>query len=61
MKKINLSTAVHKDLQSGYLNYKTKTLVQVLEKFCASPEGADAGVMLLLPDGRNPMQKEFNR
>tara|TARA_R100001086_G_scaffold228393_1_gene147854 strand:- start:331 stop:588 length:258 start_codon:yes stop_codon:yes gene_type:complete len=60
MKKIDLSSPMHKDLKSGYLNYKTKTLVQVLEKFCASPEGADAGVMLLLPDGRNPMQKEFN-
>ena len=60
MKKIDLSSPMHKDLQSGYLNYKTKTLVQVLEKFCASPEGADAGVMLLLPDGRSPMQKEFN-
>ena len=60
MKRIDLSSPVHKDLKSGYLNYKTKTLVQVLEKFCKSPEGADAGVMLLLPDGRNPMQKEFN-
>ena len=45
MKKIDLSSPMHKDLQSGYLNYKTKTLVQVLEKFCTSPEGADAGVM----------------
>jgi len=60
MKKIDLSSPMHRDLRSGYLNYKTKTLVQVLEKFCASPEGADAGVMLLLPEGRNPMQKEFN-
>ena len=60
MKRIDLSSPVHKDLKSGYLNYKTKTLVQVLEKFCKSPEGADAGVMLLLPDGRNPMQKVFN-
>ena len=60
MKRIDLSSPVHKDLKSGYLNYKTKTLVQVLEKFCKSPEGADAGVMLVLPDGRNPMQKEFN-
>ena len=60
MKRIDLSSPVHKDLKSGYLNYKTKTLVQVLEKFCKSPEGGDAGVMLLLPDGRSPMQKEFN-
>ena len=60
MKKIDLSSPMHKDLKSGYLNYKTKTLVQVLQNFCKSPEGADAGVMLVLPDGRNPMQKEFN-
>ena len=60
MKKIDLSNPTDKQLKTGYLNYKTKTLVQVLEKFCKSPEGADAGVMLLLPDGRSPMQKEFN-
>ena len=60
MKKIDLSSPMHRDLRSGYLNYKTKTLVQVLEKFCTFPDGADAGVMLLLPEGRNPMQKEFN-
>ena len=60
MKKIDLSSPMHKDLKSGYLNYKTKTLVQVLEKFCKSPEGAAAGVMLLLPEGRNPLQREFN-
>ena len=53
MKKIDLSSPMHKDLKSGYLNYKTKTLVQVLEKFCKSPEGADAGVMLLLPTAAN--------
>ena len=36
-------------------------VVQLLQNFCKSPEGANAGVMLLvLPDGRNPMQKEFN-
>ena len=62
MKKIDLSSPMHKDLKSGYLNYKTKTLVQVLENFlCLSHQKEqDAGVMLLLPEGRSPMQKEFN-
>ena len=60
MKKIDLSSPVHKDLKSGYLNYTTKNLMQILEKFCKSPEGADAGVMLLLPEGISPFQKEFN-
>jgi len=31
-----------------------------LERFCESEEGGDARVQLLLPEGRNPMQKEFN-
>ena len=35
-------------------------VVQILQNFCKSHEGASAGVMLVLPDGRNPMQKEFN-
>ena len=60
MKKIDLSSPMHKDLKSGYLNYKTKTLVQVLETFVSHQKVLDAGVMLVLPDGRNPMQKEFN-
>ena len=60
MKRIDLSSPVHKDLKSGYLNYNTSMVVQLLQNFCKSPEGANAGVMLVLPDGRNPMQKEFN-
>jgi hypothetical protein len=51
---------VSKKLKTGYLHYTTKSLVQILEKFCESPVGADARVMLVLPEGRNPMQKEFN-
>mgnify|MGYP003119969296 FL=1 len=50
---------VKKELTSGHF-YNTKTLVQVLENFCKSPEGANARTMLVLPSGRNPMQKEFN-
>lgn len=40
--------------------YNTKKLIQVLDKFTESEEGADARVQLLLPEGRNPLQKEFN-
>ena len=60
MKKINLSSPTDKQLKTGYLNYNTSRLVHLLQNFCKSPEGANAGVMLVLPDGRNPMQKEFN-
>ena len=60
MKKIDLSNPTDKQLKTGYLNYNTSMVVQLLQNFCKSPEGANAGVMLVLPDGRNPMQKEFN-
>ena len=60
MKKIDLSNPTDKQLKTGYLNYNTSRLVQILQNFCKSPEGSNAGVMLVLPDGRNPMQKEFN-
>ena len=60
MKKINLASPTEKQLKTGYLNYNTNMVVQILQNFCKSPEGANAGVMLVLPDGRNPMQKEFN-
>jgi hypothetical protein len=60
MKKIDLSNPTDKQLKTGYLNYNTSMVVQLLQNFCKSPEGATAGVMLVLPDGRNPMQKEFN-
>ena len=60
MKKVSRYGEVSKQLTSGYLHYTAKSLVQVLEKFCESPVGAGARIMLVLPDGRNPMQKEFN-
>lgn len=60
MKKIDLFNPTDKQLKTGYLNYNTSMVVQLLQNFCKSPEGANAGVMLVLPDGRNPMQKEFN-
>jgi|TARA_B100000902_G_C26650735_1_gene593652 hypothetical protein len=40
--------------------YDTKKLMQVLDRFTESEEGQHARVMMLLPEGRNPMQKEFN-
>ena len=55
MKKINLASPTEKQLKTGYLNYNTNMVVQILQNFCKSPEGANAGVMLVLPDGRNPM------
>jgi|TARA_E500000318_G_C3530460_1_gene200262 hypothetical protein len=60
MKRIDLSNPTDKQLKTGYLNYNTSMVVQLLQNFCKSPEGANAGVMLVLPDGRSPMQKEFN-
>ena len=60
MKKKDLSNPTDKQLKTGYLNYNTSMVVQILQNFCKSHEGASAGVMLVLPDGRNPMQKEFN-
>ena len=56
MKKIDLFNPTDKQLKTGYLNYNTSMVVQLLQNFCKSPEGANAGVMLVLPDGRNPMQ-----
>ena len=40
--------------------YNTKKLIHVLERFCESHEGGDAKVQMILPEGRNPLQKEFN-
>ena len=40
--------------------YNTRKLIQVLERFCESEEGGDAKVQMILPEGRNPMQKEFS-
>ena len=40
--------------------YNTKKLMQVLDRFTESEEGQHARVVMLLPEGRNPMQKEFN-
>ena len=34
--------------------------MQILEKFCASPVGSHARVQMVLPQGINPLQREFN-
>ena len=60
MKKESRYGPMDKQLSSGYLPYTTKSLVQILEKVFESPGGADARVMLVLPEGRSPAQKEFN-
>ena len=60
MKKESRYGPMDKNLRTGYLHYTTRSLVQILERFCESPVGADARVMLVLPEGRSPMQKEFN-
>ena len=60
LQRLDLYGPQESQLKTGYLNYTTKTLVHVLEKFCESPVGAEARVMMVLPEGRNPLKKEFN-
>ena len=40
--------------------YNTKKRIQILTRFTETFEGVDARVQMVLPDGRNPLQKEFN-
>jgi hypothetical protein len=40
--------------------YTPRKLMQVLTRFTESEEGGDARVVMLLPEGRSPLQKEFN-
>ena len=40
--------------------YTPKKLMMVLAQFVKNEAGADARVMMILPEGRNPLQKEFN-
>ena len=54
------SAAVDKQLKTAYNYYDVKNLLTVLTRFATSEVGANAKVMLVLPEGRNPMQKEFN-
>ena len=54
------ATAIEKKLKTAHNYYDVKNLLTVLTKFATSEVGANAKVILVLPDGRNPMQKEFN-
>jgi len=40
--------------------YTVTKMMQVLQRFTESEEGAEATVQMILPEGRNPLQKEFN-
>ena len=59
-KTLTWENPTDKALQTGYLAYDVKMLTAVLSSFCKSEEGQNAKVMMLLPEGRNPMTKEFN-
>tara|TARA_R110000772_G_scaffold20257_1_gene56259 strand:- start:388 stop:618 length:231 start_codon:yes stop_codon:yes gene_type:complete len=48
----NYSISVHR--------YTVNKMMQVLQRFTESEEGAEATVQMVLPEGRNPLQKEFN-
>ncbi len=48
----NYSISVHR--------YTVNKMMQVLQRFTESEEGAEATVQMILPEGRNPLQKEFN-
>ena len=52
--------ALEKDLMTGHIYWSVKETLQILSKFAESEEGAGAKIMLILPDGRSPLQKEFN-
>jgi len=54
------ATAIEKKLKTAHNYYDVKNLLTVLTKFATSEVGSNAKVILVLPDGRNPMQKEFN-
>ena len=49
-----------KQLKTAHNYYDVKNLLTILTSFATSDVGSNAKVMLVLPDGRNPMQKEFN-
>ena len=54
------ATAIEKKLKTAHNYYDVKNLLTVLTKFATSEVGSNAKVILVLPEGRNPMQKEFN-
>jgi hypothetical protein len=54
----NMTRAV--DLRIKHLRYDVKKVMQVLQKFCDSEAGMDAGVQLLSYQGSDLDVKEFN-
>ena len=52
--------SVSKELRTGYLRYSTAELMQILQGFCASWEGQHAKVMVVMPEGRSPLKREFD-
>tara|TARA_R100000544_G_C2191441_1_gene41909 strand:- start:296 stop:610 length:315 start_codon:yes stop_codon:yes gene_type:complete len=54
----NMTTA--RDLKIKHLTYDVKKVMQVLQKFCESEAGTDAGVQLLSYQGTDLPVKEFN-
>ena len=52
---------LEKDLKTpGHIYWSVSETLQILSKFAESEEGAGAKMMLILPEGRNALQKEFN-
>ena len=52
--------AVAKQLKTAHNYYDVKNFITVLTRFATSEVGANSKVIMVLPEGRNPMQKEFN-
>tara|TARA_Y100000592_G_scaffold31069_1_gene49530 strand:- start:288 stop:638 length:351 start_codon:yes stop_codon:yes gene_type:complete len=49
-----------RELKIKHLRYDVKKLMQVLQKFCESEAGMDAGVQLLSYQGQDLSVREFN-
>ena len=58
--KYIFNSPIEKKLRTGHLQYTVSNLLTILSNFSKSPEGATSKIMLVLPDGRSPLQKEFN-
>jgi hypothetical protein len=52
--------AVAKQLKTAHNYYDVKNLITVLTRFATAEVGSNAKVMMVLPEGRSPLQKEFN-
>ena len=54
------SSDVDKQLKTAHNYYDVKNFITVLTMFATSEVGANAKVMMVLPERRHPLQKEFN-